>query len=73
MADQRREHEQRPSPEALLQAAAGKPKLGLAISRGFVEPIHGMIVAGNRTGRTGAAFTIRLPVPPQVQTLDTAA
>ena len=37
--------------------------LGLAISRGFVEAMHGTIVAGNRTDRTGAVFTIRLPIP----------
>ncbi len=37
--------------------------LGLAISRGFVEAMHGTITAANRTDRTGAVFTIRLPVP----------
>jgi two-component system sensor histidine kinase KdpD len=47
--------------------------LGLAISRGFVEAMHGTIVAGNRTDRTGAAFTITLPVPAESQVLDTAA
>jgi two-component system sensor histidine kinase KdpD len=47
--------------------------LGLAISRGFVEAMHGAISAGNRTDRTGAAFTIRLPVPAETQALDTAA
>jgi two-component system, OmpR family, sensor histidine kinase KdpD len=47
--------------------------LGLAISRGFVEAMHGTIVAGNRTDRSGAVFTIRLPVPPQGQRLDAAA
>jgi two-component system sensor histidine kinase KdpD len=47
--------------------------LGLAISRGFVEAMHGTIVADNRTDRSGAAFTIRLPVPAQTQKLDTAA
>src|SRR5712672_2854713 len=35
--------------------------LGLAISRGFIEAMHGTIGAGNRTDRTGAAFTIKLP------------
>src|SRR5262249_38661270 len=40
--------------------------LGLAISRGFVEAMHGTITAANRTDRTGAAFTIRLPVPAKV-------
>jgi two-component system, OmpR family, sensor histidine kinase KdpD len=47
--------------------------LGLAISRGFVEAMHGTIVAANRTDRSGAAFTIRLPVPRQDQRLDAAA
>jgi len=47
--------------------------LGLAISRGFVEAMHGTIVAANRTDRSGAAFTIRLPVPAGVAQLDTAA
>ena len=37
--------------------------LGLAISRGFVEAMDGTITAANRTDRTGAVFTITLPVP----------
>lgn len=37
--------------------------LGLAISRGFVEAMHGSLTAANRTDRTGAVFTIRLPIP----------
>ena len=37
--------------------------LGLAISRGFVEAMHGTIAAANRTDRSGAAFTISLPIP----------
>ena len=45
--------------------------LGLAISRGFVEAMHGTIIAANRTDRTGAVFTIRLPVPAKSQELDT--
>jgi two-component system sensor histidine kinase KdpD len=36
--------------------------LGLAISRGFVEIMRGTIVAGNRSDRSGALFTIALPV-----------
>jgi two-component system sensor histidine kinase KdpD len=36
--------------------------LGLAICRGFVEAMGGTIVAGNRTDRTGAVFTISFPV-----------
>jgi two-component system sensor histidine kinase KdpD len=47
--------------------------LGLAISRGFVEALRGTITAANRTDRSGAAFTILLPVPAARQTLDTAA
>jgi two-component system, OmpR family, sensor histidine kinase KdpD len=47
--------------------------LGLAISRGFVEAMHGTIVAANRTDRTGAVFTIALPIPAQFERLDTAA
>lgn len=37
--------------------------LGLAISRGFIEAMHGSISAGNRQSRSGAAFTITLPIP----------
>src|SRR5215468_3231755 len=47
--------------------------LGLAISRGFIEAMHGSISAANRTDRSGAIFTVRLPVSPQVEHLDTAA
>jgi two-component system sensor histidine kinase KdpD len=47
--------------------------LGLAISRGFVEALHGTITAANRADRSGAAFTIRLPVPAAAPKLDTAA
>jgi two-component system sensor histidine kinase KdpD len=47
--------------------------LGLAISRGFVEALKGTITAANRTDRSGAVFTIRLPIPTATQTLDTAA
>ncbi|CAN5371223.1 sensor histidine kinase KdpD [soil metagenome] len=47
--------------------------LGLAISRGFVEAMHGTISAANRTDRTGAILTIRLPIPKNIETLDTAA
>ncbi len=47
--------------------------LGLAISRGFVEAMHGTIVAANRTDRTGAAFTISLPIRRQRRRLDNAA
>jgi two-component system sensor histidine kinase KdpD len=47
--------------------------LGLAISRGFVEAMRGTIVAANRTDRSGAAFTVKLPIPSQRQQLDAAA
>jgi two-component system sensor histidine kinase KdpD len=47
--------------------------LGLAISRGFVEAMRGNITAANRTDRSGAVITIRLPVPAANNALDTAA
>ena len=47
--------------------------LGLAISRGFIEAMDGTISAGNRTDRTGAVFTIRLPVRPGADRLDPGA
>jgi two-component system sensor histidine kinase KdpD len=47
--------------------------LGLAISRGFIEAMKGTIVATNRKDRSGAVFTIRLPIPAQNPQLDTAA
>ncbi len=36
--------------------------LGLAICRGFIEAQGGTIVAANRADRSGAVFTIRLPI-----------
>jgi two-component system, OmpR family, sensor histidine kinase KdpD len=47
--------------------------LGLAISRGFVEAMHGTISAANRTDRSGAVLTIRLPMPADADQLDTVA
>src|SRR6266853_631848 len=47
--------------------------LGLAISRGFVEAMHCTISAANRTDRSGAVLTIRLPIPAVSAALDTAA
>ncbi|KAA0697328.1 sensor histidine kinase KdpD [Neorhizobium sp. P12A] len=44
--------------------------LGLSISRGFIEAMGGTIVAGNRTDRSGAVFTIRLPIPNDIPKLD---
>jgi two-component system sensor histidine kinase KdpD len=46
--------------------------LGLAICRGFVEAMHGTITAANRTDRTGAVFTITLPVPASAGRLEEA-
>ena len=37
--------------------------LGLAICRGYVEAMGGRITAANRTDRSGAVFTIILPIP----------
>jgi two-component system sensor histidine kinase KdpD len=47
--------------------------LGLAISRGFVEAMRGTITAANRSDRSGAVLTIRLPIPAANNALDTAA
>jgi two-component system, OmpR family, sensor histidine kinase KdpD len=47
--------------------------LGLAISRGFIEAMHGAITAANRADRSGAVFTITLPIPAPTERLDTAA
>ena len=47
--------------------------LGLAISRGFIEAMRGTISAANRTDRSGAVLTIRLPIPAITDALDTAA
>ena len=47
--------------------------LGLAISRGFIEAMQGTITAANRVDRPGAMLTIRLPIPPAPEALDTAA
>ncbi|HLH12592.1 MAG TPA: sensor histidine kinase KdpD [Methylovirgula sp.] len=37
--------------------------LGLAICRGFIEAMGGTITAANRIDRSGAIFTVKLPVP----------
>ena len=47
--------------------------LGLAISRGFVEAMGGTVTAGNRRDRSGATFTVTLPVPAQPTPRDIAA
>ncbi|KQT58451.1 histidine kinase [Methylobacterium sp. Leaf456] len=47
--------------------------LGLAISRGFVEAMGGTVIAGNRRDRSGAAFTVTLPVPARTTPREIAA
>ena len=47
--------------------------LGLAIARGFIEAMKGAITAGNRPDRSGAAFTIMLPIAAAAERLDSAA
>jgi two-component system, OmpR family, sensor histidine kinase KdpD len=47
--------------------------LGLAISRGFIEAMHGTLVAANRSDRSGAVFTISLPIPVHTLPMDTVA
>jgi two-component system sensor histidine kinase KdpD len=47
--------------------------LGLAISRGFIEAMHGTIKAANRGDRSGAVFTITLPILTKIADLETAA
>ncbi|WEX88252.1 sensor histidine kinase KdpD [Sinorhizobium garamanticum] len=44
--------------------------LGLSICRGFVEAMGGTITAGNRTDRSGAIFTIRMPIPAERPNLE---
>jgi two-component system sensor histidine kinase KdpD len=51
-----------------LRAGTG---LGLSICRGFVEAMGGTISAANRSDRTGAVFTIRMPVPAGLPSLET--
>ncbi len=47
--------------------------LGLAICKGFVEAMGGTITAQNRPDRSGAIFTVRLPVPADQMAPATAA
>jgi len=47
--------------------------LGLAIARGFIEAMGGRLSAGNRSDRSGAAMTIRLPVASRRDALISAA
>lgn len=43
--------------------------LGLAICRGFIEAMGGTIKAANRSDRSGAIFTIRMPAPTETPVL----
>ncbi|TKT66754.1 sensor histidine kinase KdpD [Rhizobiaceae bacterium LC148] len=43
--------------------------LGLSICRGFIEAMGGTIKASNRPDRSGAIFTIRMPVPREAPTM----
>lgn len=47
---------------AKVRSGVGGTGLGLAICRGFIEAHGGAITAANRTDRSGAVFTITLPV-----------
>ena len=44
--------------------------LGLSISRGFIEAMGGTITAEQRTDRSGAVFTIRMPASRTVPSMD---
>jgi two-component system sensor histidine kinase KdpD len=46
--------------------------LGLAISRGFMQAMRGSIDASNRSDRSGAVFTMRLPIPASSERRGTA-
>jgi two-component system, OmpR family, sensor histidine kinase KdpD len=47
--------------------------LGLAIARGFIEAMGGSIAASNRSDRSGAVFTITMPIPKPAERLESAA
>ncbi|MCX5494529.1 sensor histidine kinase KdpD [Kaistia dalseonensis] len=47
--------------------------LGLSIARGFVEAMGGMVMASNRNDRSGAVFTVLLPVPDEAAKVGEAA
>lgn len=47
--------------------------LGLAIARGFVEAMGGTVTAGNRRDRSGAVFTVTLPIPSPIPSVGDAA
>jgi len=44
--------------------------LGLSICRGFIAAMGGAISAENRSDRSGAVFTVRMPVPTGEPTLE---
>ncbi|WP_240230514.1 sensor histidine kinase [Devosia lacusdianchii] len=44
--------------------------LGLSICRGFIEAMGGTIIASNRADRSGAVFTIKMPIPTGEQNLE---
>ena len=44
--------------------------LGLSISRGFIEAMGGTITAERRADRSGAIFTIRMPIPKETPNLE---
>ena len=46
--------------------------LGLAICRGFIEAMGGSIIAENRRDRSGAAFTLTLPVATEARPVEAA-
>jgi two-component system, OmpR family, sensor histidine kinase KdpD len=47
--------------------------LGLPICRGFIEAMGGTVEAANRSDRSGAVITIKLPVPTDAPQLDEVA
>lgn len=53
--------------EDYVRAGTG---LGLSICKGFIEAMGGSIAAANRTDRSGAVFTIRLPIPADTPNLE---
>jgi hypothetical protein len=75
VAKQRRDPEQRPSPEALPEAARRRA-VASARARDFPrlgQGVRGTISAANRTDRNGAVLTIRLPIPAAVDAQGTTA
>jgi two-component system sensor histidine kinase KdpD len=50
-----------------VQAGTG---LGLSICKGFIEAMGGSIHAENRSGRTGAQFTVSLPISSGAPVID---